>query len=230
MPESQVALRACTVSSRDKHGRPMDVDYEVDARVKTMKYTLRHSYDEPHRINGEYLDGDFKYFAGEWLMEKTASGGTNLTFNVGIDPGARVPAHIARTLNQQILHESVEQMKTEVEQRLPGAPGRARLADVRARVAGGSSVDALTRSVVSRPGDAVPSPFRREEFFLRFVGLVSCLGGVNFDDPSRVPRRGRGRAADGRTGRSVPVRPERCGLRQDVASAAAFAASGHLHA
>lgn len=121
MPEWQVGLRACTVSSRDKHGRPMDVDFEVDAMVKTMKYTLRHSYDEPHRITGEYLDGDFKDFAGEWLMEETASGGTKVTFKVGIDPGAWVPGHLARTLNQQILRESVERLKTEVEQRLQGA-------------------------------------------------------------------------------------------------------------
>ncbi len=121
MPEWQVGLRACTVSSRDKHGRPKDVAFEVDAIVKTMKYTLRHSYDEPHRITGEYLDGDFKDFAGEWLMEDTASGGTKVTFKVGIDPGAWVPGHLARTLNQQILRESVERLKTEVEQRLQGA-------------------------------------------------------------------------------------------------------------
>lgn len=91
MPEWQVGLRACDVLSRDEQGRPKDVAFEVDAIVKTMKYTLRHSYDEPHRITGEYLDGDFKDFTGEWLMEETATGTTRVTFKVGIDPGAWSP-------------------------------------------------------------------------------------------------------------------------------------------
>ena len=68
----------------------------------------------------EYLDGDFKDFAGEWLMEETASGETTVTFTFGIDPGKLVPRHLARTLNQRILRESVERLKTEVEQRLRG--------------------------------------------------------------------------------------------------------------
>ena len=61
-----------------------------------MRYTLRHSYEEPHQITGEYLDGDFKGAAGEWFMEETASGETRVTFKVGIDPGSWVPGHIAR--------------------------------------------------------------------------------------------------------------------------------------
>ncbi|MBK5231963.1 MAG: SRPBCC family protein [Thermoleophilia bacterium] len=116
MPVWQVGLRACRVLSRDGQGRPKDVAFEVDAIVKMMKYTLRHSYEEPRRITGVYLEGDFKDFAGEWLMEEAASGETKVTFKVGIDPGAWVPGHIARKLNQQILRESVERLKTEVEQ------------------------------------------------------------------------------------------------------------------
>ena len=58
-----------------------------------MRYTLRHGYEEPHRMTGEYLDGDCKGVAGEWLMEETASGETRVTFKVGIDPGAWVPEH-----------------------------------------------------------------------------------------------------------------------------------------
>jgi hypothetical protein len=36
-------------------------------------------------MTGEYLDGDCKGVAGEWLMEETASGETRVTFKVGID-------------------------------------------------------------------------------------------------------------------------------------------------
>lgn len=71
------------------------------AIVKTMKYTLRRSYEEPDRVTGQYLDGDFEDFAGEWLMEETANGEIKVTFTVGIDPGTWVPGQIARTLNQR---------------------------------------------------------------------------------------------------------------------------------
>ena len=57
-------------------------------------------------------------------MEETASGETRVTFKVGIDPGSWVPGHIARTLNQQILRESVERLKTEVEAAHTGEPNR----------------------------------------------------------------------------------------------------------
>ena len=86
MPEWQVGLRTCKVLSRDEQGRPKDVAFEVAAIVKTMRYTLRHSYEEPHRITGEYLDGDFEDFAGEWLMEETASGARTSTSGAASTP------------------------------------------------------------------------------------------------------------------------------------------------
>ena len=120
MPRWQVALRTCEVLTYDERHRPRDVSFEADVIFKAVRYTLRHTYEEPHRISGQYLEGDFRDFAGEWRMEGSPDHDTTVTFKVGIDPGAWVPGHIARTLNRRILRESVERLKTEVEQRAQG--------------------------------------------------------------------------------------------------------------
>ena len=57
LPEWQGAVRRVDVLERDAHGRGRVVEYEVDARVKRVRYCLRQIYDEPHRIASEYLEG-----------------------------------------------------------------------------------------------------------------------------------------------------------------------------
>src|SRR5215211_5493009 len=66
LPEWQGAVRAARVLERDEQGRGSVVEYEVDARVKTVRYRLRQVYDEPQRLASEYLGGDFRDFSGEW--------------------------------------------------------------------------------------------------------------------------------------------------------------------
>src|ERR687885_1183892 len=76
LPEWQGAVKSVRVLERDEQGRGEVVEYEVDAKVKTVRYTLREVYDEPTRLASEYLGGDFRDFSGEWRF---------------IDPGAGRP-------------------------------------------------------------------------------------------------------------------------------------------
>src|SRR5215211_8544419 len=66
LPEWQGAVRSARVLERDEQGRGSVVEYEVDARVKTVRYRLKQVYDEPQRLASEYLGGDFRDFSGEW--------------------------------------------------------------------------------------------------------------------------------------------------------------------
>ena len=70
LPEWQGAVRAARVLERDDQGRGAVVEYEVDARIKRVRYRLRQVYDEPHRLGSEYLGGDFRDFAGEWRFAR----------------------------------------------------------------------------------------------------------------------------------------------------------------
>ena len=66
LPEWQRAVCAARVLERDARGRGTVVEYEVDARVRRVRYRLRQIYDEPRRLGSEYLGGDFRDFSGEW--------------------------------------------------------------------------------------------------------------------------------------------------------------------
>ena len=118
MPEWQRALKRCTVIER---GDGEDVvEYEVDAKVRTFKYRLRCIYDEPSKIDSEYLDGPFRDFAARWQFDAAADGGTRATVEVRLDPGRLVPRPVARMVEDAVLGRAVEDLKRRVEQ---GAAG-----------------------------------------------------------------------------------------------------------
>src|SRR3954453_20173966 len=90
LPDWQSRVRACTVLTRDDDGRGRDVEYEGDAKVRTVRYRLRHDYDEPWRIGSTYLGGDFRHFEGRYDFAD-AREGCRVTLRVAIDPGLWLP-------------------------------------------------------------------------------------------------------------------------------------------
>src|SRR3954465_2512313 len=87
LPEWQGAGRAARVLERDDHGGGSLVGYEVDARVKTVRYRLKQVYDEPRRLASEYLGGDFRDFSGEWRFEPAGDGRTRAELHPTLHPG-----------------------------------------------------------------------------------------------------------------------------------------------
>src|SRR5690242_8171225 len=50
-------------------GAPVDVEYEVDVGVKTIRYVLRHVLERPHRVSWHLVSGDwFKVSSGSWQL------------------------------------------------------------------------------------------------------------------------------------------------------------------
>jgi ribosome-associated toxin RatA of RatAB toxin-antitoxin module len=115
LPDWQDNVRDCEVLSRDERGRGRDVAYEVDAKVKTVRYRLRHDYDEPHRIGSTYLGGDFKHFEGHYELADTASG-CKVTLRLAIDPGLRLPRPLVRVVNESVMGRALSELKHHVEQ------------------------------------------------------------------------------------------------------------------
>ena len=99
----QDAVKSCEVISRDGDGRGREVAFEVDARVKTINYRLEYSYEEPHLITWDYLEGDVKEIDGEYTFEDNGDGTTLATYSLRIDPGVWVPGKLAKILNEQVM-------------------------------------------------------------------------------------------------------------------------------
>lgn len=115
LPEWQAAVKHVSVLERDDRGRGTVVEYEVDAKVKTVKYRLRQVYDEPARLGSEYLGGDFKNFSGEWRFTPTGDGGTHVELELDIDPGRFVPGPVKSVIREYVMTRALRDLKSHLE-------------------------------------------------------------------------------------------------------------------
>jgi uncharacterized membrane protein len=114
-PDWQRAVKAVEVVSRDRAGRGREVAFEIDAKVKTIRYRLRYSYEPPHRISWDYLGGDVKDVDGEMVLEDRGDGTTLATYSLALDPGVWLPGPVRKVLEDQVMKGSVADLKRRVE-------------------------------------------------------------------------------------------------------------------
>ena len=86
-PEWQGSLRDAEVLERDAEGRAELVETQSDAKVKTVRSTLRFSYNRPTGIRWVQEKGDTKSLEGWWTLEDLGEGRTRATYALEADPG-----------------------------------------------------------------------------------------------------------------------------------------------
>ena len=86
-PEWQESLKDVDVIERDGDKRAALVETASDAKVKTVKATLRFSYDEPSGIDWTQERGDVKSLKGYWRFESLGPDKTRATYGLVVDPG-----------------------------------------------------------------------------------------------------------------------------------------------
>ena len=85
--EWQGSLKDVEVLERDGDRRPVLVETESDAKVKTVRAVLRFSYDPPTGIRWVQEKGDTKSLVGSWAFEDLGSGRTRAVYSLEADPG-----------------------------------------------------------------------------------------------------------------------------------------------
>jgi uncharacterized membrane protein len=86
-PDWDVSIKSVRVLERDAEGRPLLVESEADAKVKTVKQTMRYSYDAPHKVSWVQEKGDMKSLTGSWSFADLGGGRTRATYALVADPG-----------------------------------------------------------------------------------------------------------------------------------------------
>lgn len=114
-PEWQEAVQECEVLSRDEDGRARRVRFTIDAKVKRVSYTLDYSYEEPHAVTWDFVEGDPKHVEGEFLFEEEGDRATLVTYALRLDAGVWIPGPIAKILNDQVMRRAVDDLKRRVE-------------------------------------------------------------------------------------------------------------------
>lgn len=120
MPEWQSRVTECRVLEQDGAGRGSLVEYAIDAKLRVVRYRLRHTYEEPSWIGSEYVEGDFSDFSGDYRFTPE-DGRTHVRFHLRIDPGFHVPGPVVRMLGPTVMGRSLEDLKRRVQEVTNGA-------------------------------------------------------------------------------------------------------------
>jgi ribosome-associated toxin RatA of RatAB toxin-antitoxin module len=86
-PGWQGGVNAMEVLERDDQGRAVLCEVDNDAKVRTVKSTVRFRYDAPTRLSWRQEKGDLKSVEGSWELEDLGGGRTRATYAIETDLG-----------------------------------------------------------------------------------------------------------------------------------------------
>jgi ribosome-associated toxin RatA of RatAB toxin-antitoxin module len=86
-PAWQGGLKAIHVLERDDQGRATRCETESDAKVRTIKSTVRFSYDGPNTLSWTQEKGELKSVDGRWQLEDLGGERTRATYSLDVDLG-----------------------------------------------------------------------------------------------------------------------------------------------
>lgn len=89
-PEWQDGLKGMRAVERDGEGQATLCEAENDAKVTTLKSTIRFSYDGPTRLSWVQEKGDMKSVEGSWELEDLGPQGTRATYRIDVDFGRKL--------------------------------------------------------------------------------------------------------------------------------------------
>ena len=165
-PSWQGAVVDAEVLDWDSKGRGKRVRLFIDAKVRKVDYTLDYSYDEPTRIEWDFVEGNGINGAdGHYIFEELGTDRTRATYKLGLEVGIPLPGPVARRAHRSTLKGSVEDLKKEAERRAASA----RQATNAGREKGKSREDTLAEKVgikreAPRAAAAPPPPSEPEDW------------------------------------------------------------------
>jgi ribosome-associated toxin RatA of RatAB toxin-antitoxin module len=89
-PNWQGGLKGLHALERDGEGRAIVCEADNDAKVLTVKSTVRFQYDGPTLLSWRQEKGQLKSVDGRWELEELADGRTRATYALEVDPGRRL--------------------------------------------------------------------------------------------------------------------------------------------
>jgi hypothetical protein len=155
-PRWQGAVVDTEVLDWDSKGRGKRVRLFIDAKVRKVDYTLDYSYDEPTKIEWDFVEGNGINGAdGHYLFEELGEDRTRATYKLGLEVGIPLPGPVARRAHKTTLKGSVDDLKKEAERRAASARQATNGSTAKARE-GSSREDKLAEKVgIKQPATKV---------------------------------------------------------------------------
>ena len=114
-PEWNANIKKVEIKESDDEGRPTKVWMQVDAKIKTVSYTLAYDYSEaPESFSWDLIDGDVKELSGSYVFDEFDDV-TEVRYETRVDPGFPMPGMIKRQAQKQIVKGALQDLKKRVE-------------------------------------------------------------------------------------------------------------------
>jgi ribosome-associated toxin RatA of RatAB toxin-antitoxin module len=115
-PDWAKDVKASTVLSRDDDGRATEVEFRASALGRSTYYTLAYDYSAaPAVVAWSLVKGDItRAIDGAYHFSTTASGGTEVRYDLSIELIAPLPAFVKRRAEVRILN-TIRELKTRAE-------------------------------------------------------------------------------------------------------------------
>ena len=114
-PEWNANIKKVEIKETDAEGRATKVWMQVDAKVKTVTYTLAYDYSEaPEAFSWDLVEGDVKALSGSYRFDEFDDV-TEVQYETSLDPGFPIPGFLKRQGEKQIAKGALHDLKKRVE-------------------------------------------------------------------------------------------------------------------
>lgn len=86
-PQWQGGFKGIHPIEHDAEGRATLCEVETDAKVRTIRSTIRFAYDGPTRLEWTQEKGELKSVVGSWDLKDLGDGRTRATYSIDADLG-----------------------------------------------------------------------------------------------------------------------------------------------
>lgn len=115
-PEWNGNLSAASIEKTSR-GVARQVAFEMDARVKAIRYVLEYTQKKPTSLRWHSVAGDVSEISGHYTFKKLGPTRTEATCVQCIDLGFWLPGPVRRLAENTALKQSLGELKTETERR-----------------------------------------------------------------------------------------------------------------
>lgn len=114
-PEWSSAVRRARILERDEKGVGRLVEFEIDVRIKTLRYVLEYGYRRPTQLTWQSVEGDVESIAGIYRFRKLGARRTEATCRQEIRLGFWIPGPLRAIAERTALAQSVTEFQAAVE-------------------------------------------------------------------------------------------------------------------
>jgi hypothetical protein len=118
-PEWQGGLKDMGELERDGDGHVTLAESANDAKVRTIRSTVRFAYEAPTRLSWQQEKGEMKSVEGSWELEDLGGDRTRATYNLEVDLGRMlslvIRGPLVDVLRGQLVNARADELKRRVE-------------------------------------------------------------------------------------------------------------------